>query len=388
MFNKRLGVLFAAGMAALSLIGCGSDGTDSQIGQAPLESAQTKEETEAGEVQDEAASEAEQETSGSSETGTSSDISEITVGLVTDAGGIEDQSFNQSAWEGLQWLAGRSGCSVRFLESDSDNPVASNLEELAAQGVNLCWAIGYDSANAILEAAAQHPEINYAIIDNYYEETPVNVTGVVFRDQEPSFMAGYIAANMTETGKVGFVGGEKNEVIEQFQYGFMAGVAYGATEKGKTVAVEPLFADSFTDLDKGKEIGDRLYENGCDIIYQAAGQTGVGVIDAAKEAGKYVIGVDKDQAYLAPENVLTSVMKYVNEAVVKVSEEYLDGENIGGMTQSLGLAEESMGISENHSLYPDELYEKTLELGDKISSGELQVPATESEYEQYVAALQ
>ena len=321
------------------------------------------------------------------ESGKPKDPSFVSVGLVTNSGGIEDQSFNQSAWEGLQWMAGRTGCHVDFLESESAQDVAGNLEKLVAQGDSLCWAIGYESGVAVLQAAADHPDVNFAIIDNSFEETPSNVTGVVFRAQEPSFLAGYIAANVTATDKVGFVGGQKNEVIEQFRCGYMAGVAYAAAEKGRKIEVETAYADSFTDSAKGKELAEGLYQGGCDIVYHAAGQTGIGVIDAAREAGRYVIGVDKDQAYLAPENVLTSVMKYVNEALRQVSEEYLDGKNIGGRTESLGLAEEAMGISENHNLYSDELYEKALQLSEQIVNGGIKVPANESEYDAFVSSL-
>ena len=309
------------------------------------------------------------------------------VGMATGQGGIEDQSFNQSAWEGLQWFGGMSGCRVFFKESLKESDLTNNIEALLDEGSNLVWATGYDSGPQMLEAAQEHPANSFAIIDYAYEDTPDNLTGVVFRDQEPSFLVGYIAANMTETGKVGFVGGVDNAVIEQFECGYRAGVAYGAKESGKEVSVESVYAGSYQDMAKGAELATGLYDGGCDIVYHAAGQTGVGVIAAAQQAGKFVIGVDKDQAFLAPENVLTSAMKYVNMAVRQISDQYASGKAIGGQTISLGLSEDAVGISENHDLYPDELYDDALQLADQIKDGTLEVPETRDQLDAFLADL-
>ncbi len=301
------------------------------------------------------------------------------VGMATGHGGIEDQSFNQSAWEGLQWFAGMSGCRVLFKESLQETDLTNNIAALIDEGSNLVWATGYESGPQILEAAQKYTTSSFAIIDYAYEDTPDNLTGVVFRDQEPSFLVGYIAANMTETGKVGFVGGTESDVIRQFEYGYRAGVAYGAAKAGKEVNVESAYTGNFQEVAKGRQTAMDLYDGGCDIVFHAAGQAGVGVIDAAKQTGKYVIGVDKDQAFLAPDNVLTSAMKYVNMAVKQLSEQFVAGKAIGGQNVSLGLSEDAVGISENHSLYPDELYDETMELAEQIKDGTLTVPENEEE---------
>ncbi len=307
---------------------------------------------------------------------------------MTNIGGIEDASFNQGAWEGLQRLSGVSGCETLFLENRAEETFAENLENLVSRGGDLCWGLGYDSADDLLNVAWEHPDVSFAIVDNTFDNVPENVTCVVFRGEEPSFLVGYIAASVTKTGKVGFIGGEDNEVIRAFRYGFQAGCSYADHVLGKEIETDVAFAESFTDVERGKTLAKQLYDGGCDIIYHAAGQTGLGVIEAAEEAGFYVIGVDKDQSYLAPGNVLTSALKNVNIAVYTVSSEFLAGDAIGGKTIDLGIAEDALGVSEDHSLYPDDVYEAMCELKDKIASGELAVPSTEEEFMAFVDGLE
>ena len=143
-------------------------------------------------------------------------------------------------------------------------------------------------------------------------------------------MVGYIAAAVSKSEKVGFVGGISSDVISQFQYGFEGGVAYANKVLGKNVTVSSQYAESFSDAAKGKSIANKMFTDGCDVIYHAAGATGTGVIEAAKEAGRFAIGVDRDQAYLAPKNVLTSSLKNVAVAVDIVSRQYILGRKIGG----------------------------------------------------------
>ena len=319
-----------------------------------------------------------------SDSKTSDKKSDYSVAMITDTGGINDQSFNQSAWEGLQELSEETGADVNYIESKQASDFVTNLERLGDSGATLLWGIGYACADAVLEAADSNPDLQYAVVDNSYEETPDNVTGVMFRAQEPSFMVGYVAGKTTESNKVGFVGGISSGLIDQFQYGYEAGVQYAAKELGKEIEVSVQYAEIFSDAAKGKAIASKMYSDGCDVVYHAAGGSGTGVIEAAKEAGKWVIGVDRDQAYLAPDNVLTSALKLVGKAVKEVSMEAMDGEEIGGQTLTFGLEEECVGISEEHKNMPEGVYEATLEIGEKIKSGEIEVPSTKDEYEAFI----
>ena len=309
------------------------------------------------------------------------------VAMITDTGGINDQSFNQGAWEGLQQLAEDTGTEVAYIESKQSGDFTTNLETLIDHGNSLCWAVGYACADAVLETSQSNPEISFACVDNAFADCPSNVTGIIFRAQESSFMVGYIAAAVSKTEKVGFVGGITSETIEQFQYGYEGGVAYANRVLGKNVTVTTQYAESFSDAAKGKSIANKMFTDGCDIVYHAAGGTGTGVIEAAKEAGKFAIGVDRDQAYLAPDNVLTSSLKNVSVAVNLVSKLHLAGREIGGKNLSFGLSNDAVGIPEDHRNYSDEIYEAAIECGEKIKDGILTPPASADElaaFEEYL----
>lgn len=308
--------------------------------------------------------------------------------MVTDTGGVNDQSFNQLSWEGLQQLEKDDpNVKVNYSESKQESDYATNLDKAADDGNQLIWGVGFAMAGALKTAAQQNPDISYAIIDNAYDTVPDNITCVVFRAQEPSFLVGYIAGKTTKTNKVGFVGGVKSDIIDQFEFGYKAGVAYAAKELNKNIDVVSQYAESFVDSAKGKAIAKSMYSGGCDIVFHAAGNVGVGVIEAAKEADKFAIGVDKDQAFLAPDHVLTSAMKRVDQAVEQVSKDAIDGKDISGKTYSLGLTEDGVGIPEEHKLMGDDTYNAAIELEEKIKDKEVIPPASEDDYNSFVKSL-
>ena len=359
---KKLAAFLLAALMAVSATACSSSGASSQSA------------SDASDTSSEASAKTSEEN--------------YKVLMVTDTGGVNDQSFNQLSWEGLQKLQEENpGVTVNYAESKQESDYATNLDKAVDDGNQLIWGVGFAMGDALKTAATQNPDVNYAIVDNSYAEVPSNVTCVIFRAQEPSFLVGYIAGKTTQTNKVGFVGGEKSDVIDQFEYGYKAGVAYAANELGKDIEVVSQYAESFNDSAKGKAIATSMYSGGCDIVFHAAGNVGVGVIEAAKEANKYVIGVDKDQSFLAPDNVLTSALKRVDNAVAEVSKDAIDGKEIGGKTYSLGLTEDGVGIPEEHSLMDDETYNAAIELEEKIKDKEIVPPASEDDYTTFVSEL-
>ena len=205
--------------------------------------------------------------------------------------------------------------------------------------------------------------------------------------QEPSFVVGYIAARTTKTGKVGFVGGISSALIDQFEYGYRGGVAFANKENNTNVEVSAQYAESFSDAAKGKAIANSMYSDGCDVVFHAAGGVGTGVIEAAKDANKLAIGVDRDQAYLAPENVLTSALKRVNVAIVEISEKILKDGQKGGTTISLGASEDAVGIAEDHHLMAEDTYKAAIGLLDKIKAGSVVPPASKDDLDKYVKSL-
>lgn len=307
------------------------------------------------------------------------------MSMVTDTGGVNDQSFNQSAWSGMKnFNESHPDIAISYLESKQETDYETNLDKMADSGNDLIWGIGFAMADALLNAAKRNPDVNYAIIDNAYEDTPKNVTGVMFRAQESSFVVGYIAAKTTKTNKVGFVGGMTSAIIDQFQYGYQAGVKYASLELGKNIECQTQYTQSFSDSAKGKAIANKMYSDGCDIIFHASGGCGMGVIEAAKNTGKFAIGVDLDQAYLAPDNVLTSALKNVDKAVQLVSENcYADSSKIGGTTYNLGLQDGAVGIPTHHENMSDEVYNDALKVEQKIINGEIIPPYNADTYNLY-----
>lgn len=309
--------------------------------------------------------------------------SDFEASMVTDTGGVNDQSFNQTSWEGLQKVAEDRGIEVSYLESTQESDYTTNLDKKVDEGSNIVWGIGFSMADALLESAEINDDVMFAIVDHAYEEVPENVACVVFDGQECSFIVGYIAGLTTETNKVGFVGGIANDVLEQFEYGYRAGVQYAANELGKDIKVEVQYADSFTDSAKGKAIATAMYSSGCDIVFHAAGGVGIGVIEAAVEADEYVIGVDIDQSHLAPEHVLTSALKRVDVAVASITEKVMDGEDVGGKTYSYGLADGGVGLPEENPNLAPEVNEKAMALQEKIAAGEIEIPYNAETFEAF-----
>lgn len=310
----------------------------------------------------------------------------IKVSMVTDLGGVNDQSFNQSAWEGLKKAEKELGIKASYQESTQDADYVPNLEQAYDNENDLIFGIGMKLDKAILDAAKKYPDQKYAIVDvSFEDETPDNVVGIVFKQEQPSFLVGYIAGKMTKTGKVGFVGGMEIPVISEFENGFKAGVKYA--NKDSEVFVQ--YAESFGDPGKGKAIANSMYQKGADIIFHASGGTGDGVIEAAKEQDKYAIGVDKDQNYLAPDNVITSAMKRVDAGVYNLVKEMKDGEFPGGTTVVYGLEDGAVDIAPTSDKHvPKEILDEVEDLKKKIIDGDIVVPTDDASYEEFLKTLE
>ncbi|KNF10126.1 putative ABC-type transport system, periplasmic component/surface lipoprotein [Gottschalkia purinilytica] len=314
---------------------------------------------------------------------------QVRVGMVTDVGGVNDQSFNQSAWEGLQRAEKELGIKASYQESKQDADYIPNLETLLDGDNDLIWGIGYKVGDALREAAESNPDQKYAIVDySYGDKTPENVVGVVFKAEQSSFLVGYIAGKMSQTGKVGFVGGIKSNIIDGFDYGYHAGVAYANKLTNKGVQVLRQYAESFDNPAKGKAIANSMYQQGADIVFHAAGGVGDGVIESAKEQGKYAIGVDRDQNYLAPDNVITSAMKRVDVGIYDLVKALKEGKFEGGKTIVYGLEHNAVDIAPTSNKHvPKEILDEVEKLKKDIVDGKINVPNDEKTYKDYLNTL-
>lgn len=299
------------------------------------------------------------------------------IGMVTDVGGVNDNSFNQSAWTGLQKLEKDTGAKVKYLQSKSDSEYLPNLNQMVKNNFNLTWGIGAIIGESMKTVAAQNPNAHLAIIDNIVDAP--NVISVTFSENEGSYLVGVVAGLMTKTNKVGFVGGMELPVIKRFEAGFKAGVA--AVNPNAKVTIN--YTGVFDKPDLGKAAAATLYNDGADIIFHASGATGNGVFNEAKDRVKngqkvWVIGVDQDQSVIFGDDVtLTSMVKRVDHAVYQVSNDIIGGKFEGGKTIRLGLKDDGVGLPETSSKnVPDDVLKKVDEYKQKIVNGEIKVPET------------
>ena len=303
--------------------------------------------------------------------------SEIKIGMVADLGGINDESFNQSAWEGLQQAQKDLGIEIKVIESKQASEYLPNMESLIDEDVDMVIGVGYTMKEDIQKQAENYPDKQFVLIDETYDTIPENVTPILFRENEAAYLTGLIAGKMTKTNDLGFIGGIQTPVVSRFEYGYKAGVKE-ANEKSN---VNVQYAGTFSDAAKGKSIANQMYGNGSDIILSAAGGTGLGAIESAKEQNKYAIGVDRDQSDLAPENVLTSALKKVNVGVYDTVKEFVEGKLKGGQEKVYGLKEDGVGIPETtKNLVPQDIIDYVNEMIEKIKNDEIKVPSTEDEY--------
>jgi basic membrane protein A len=273
--------------------------------------------------------------------------------LVTDGGGIDDKSFNQSAWEGLEsWgkshdlKKGVNG--YNYAQSSDDADFQPNINKLIKAKYATIFGIGYKLDNAISSAAKQNPKTNFAIIDSVVSGRK-NVASVTFKTEQSSFLAGVAAAETTKTNKVGFVGGMQSDVIKTFEAGFKQGVK----AVNPNIKVDVKYAGSFTKADVGQSLATAMFNNNEDVVYHAAGGTGAGVFTAAKNAAKsgkkvWVIGVDQDQkadgAYKGGNVTLASAVKKVGTAVKDLSNQAMKGKFPGGKTVTYDLKDNGVGL--------------------------------------------
>ncbi|EES71413.1 basic membrane protein [Paenibacillus sp. oral taxon 786 str. D14] len=308
---------------------------------------------------------------------TATDASKIKVGLVTDVGGVNDKSFNQSAWEALTELNKETGLQTKYLQSNQSSDYVPNLNQFVQGGYDLTWSIGFDLGDATLQVAQANPNAKMAIIDNVVDAP--NVESVTFAENEGSFLVGVVAGLTTKTNKIGFIGGAESPVIKRFEVGFQAGVAAVNPDAKVTVT----YAGAYDKPDIGKSLATQLFNDGADIIFPAAGQTGNGVFNEAaarNQAGGanklWVIGVDKDQSLeFGDEVTLTSMMKRVDVAVKNVTQQVIDGTFKGGQVTNLTLKEDGVGLPEENPNLSQEILDKVEEFKQKIINGEITVPA-------------
>lgn len=312
---------------------------------------------------------------------------DFSVIMITDQGGVDDKSFNQSAWEGIEAWGNDNGKErgvggYDYLQSNSDSDYVTNLNSAVQANFDITFGIGFKLETAINDVAQQFPDKHFAIVDSFVEQP--NVASLNFKDHEAAFLAGVAAAATSETGHIGFIGGVEGVVIDRFEAGYIA----GAQAVNPEIQVSVEYVGSFADAPRGRQLAAAMYSNGADIIFQAAGESGNGVFSEAKDLvandpslNIWVVGVDMDQEAEGVIEVegeerhltLTSTLKQVGESVkLFIEKTQTDGFEAGNTTY--GLADGGVGITEGNMT--EETYELVKEYQEKIIAGEVEIPET------------
>ncbi len=307
---------------------------------------------------------------------------------VTDTGGIDDKSFNATAWKGVQDSVTAFAIEGKYLESKEVADFEKNLNAFIEEKCDIIISVGFLLGDATKAAAEANPAAKFAIVDFAYDPTIPNVLGLTYQTDEASFLAGYLAAGMTKTGKVGTFGGLPIPTVTIFMDGFVRGVNYYNTQKGTAVAVlgydladekKGLFSMSFDDQAKGKELAISLMDEGADIIMPVAGPVGLGAAAAAKERGNVlIIGVDSDWFVSASDYAaitLTSVKKMMDVTTMAAIKSAMDGTFAGGVYNGT-LKNNGVGLAEYHDLdatVPAELKAEVETLKAGIIDGSIKI---------------
>jgi basic membrane protein A len=295
----------------------------------------------------------------------------IKVGLVTDIGGLNDRSFNQLANAGLEKAQSELGVEGRVLTSKSNSDYVPNLSSLAQQKEDLVIGVGFLMADAMNTVAKKFPDTKFAIIDvdaTTLKDKPTNVTGLLFKEQEAGYLVGYMAglwAKDNNVDTVSSVGGQKIPPVDHYIAGFQAG-AKAANPDIKTLNG---YSQDFVDQAKCKEIALDQISKGSKVVFQVAGQCGLGALDAAKEKGAQGIGVDADQGYLG-DHIMTSAEKKVDVAVETAIKAAQDGSIKGGTNTTFDLTNDGVGYGKPNAegaKYEDQVKA----VAEKIKSGEI-----------------
>ena len=306
--------------------------------------------------------------------------STVKVGLVFDVGGRGDKSFNDAAYAGLERARRELGVEFSTIEMDAGTDREAALRQLANGGSTLVFGVGFLFTDDIRQLAREFPGVKFACVDytvNPGDTLPPNLVALKFREEEGSYLVGALAARVSRSDRLGFVGGMEIPLIKKFEAGYRAGVH--AVRPGARVLVKyaGTTGTAFKDPTKGKELALAEYHDGADIIFHASGSTGLGVFEAARELDKLAIGVDSDQNDEAPGHILTSMVKRVDNAVFDTIREVAAGHWSGGVRE-FGLKEDGVGWvydDRNRALIPPAAKATVDSLRNEIVAGRIAVPA-------------
>ena len=294
-------------------------------------------------------------------------------GLIIDLGGKFDKSFNEAAYNGAERWAKESGATYKETELQSEAQREQSMRRMAESGANPVVVLGFMNASTLEQVAPDYPDTKFTIVDMVVDQP--NVQSVVFSEHEGSYLVGMIAGMASKTGTVGFIGGMDVPLIRKFACGYVQGVKAANPDAKVIQNMTGTTPEAWNDPVKGGELTKSQISQGADVVYAAAGGTGVGVLQAAADAGIYSVGVDSNQNFMHPGSVLTSMMKRVDNAVYTAFKTGLDGSFETGI-QVMDLKSEGVGYAVdefNKDLITPEITAAVEDAKSKIISGDTKV---------------
>lgn len=297
----------------------------------------------------------------------------VRVGIVFDIGGKDDRSFNAAAWEGVKRASQELPIVLRDVEPGDPTSIEPAMRAFAERGYDLIIGVGFAQTPIMESVARDYPEIDFAIIDGVIDLP--NVASLVFKEHQGSYLVGMIAGSLTRSGTVGFIGGMDIPLIRKFKVGY----AEGARAVNPEVRVIDNYVGvtdaAWNNPGKGKELALAQYGKGADIIFTAAGNSGLGAFDAAEQQDRFVIGVDSNQNWVKPGHVLTSMVKRIDNAVFQIVKDKVDG-TFDGSIHVYGLENDGVGYAvdeHNRALIPADVIAEVEAAKRKIIAGEIEV---------------
>ena len=305
---------------------------------------------------------------------------DIKPAVIYDMGGKFDKSFNEGVWNGVKKFTEETGIEVMEFEVTNETQREQAMRRMVDRGATIVLGVGFAQADAIAAVAAENPDIQFSIIDVFWLDAP-NLRQYAFKEHEGSYLVGVAAAHASQTGKVGFVGGMDISLIRKFACGYVGGVKSVNASADVFQNMTGTTPSAWNDPAKGAELTISQIDRGADVIYQAAGGTGIGVIQAAVDSGKLAIGVDSNQNGIAPGSILTSMLKRVDVAAYETFMDSKNGNFTAGV-QMLGVAEGGVdwALDENNaSLITSEMKAAVEQARADIISGKITVHNYESD---------
>ena len=310
----------------------------------------------------------------------------VDVGVVFDVGGRGDKSFNDGAYKGADSAEAVLGADIRFIEPGEGSDREAGLRLLAAQGMDLVIGVGFIFTDDLTDLAVEYPAVKFAGVDyavtvdeqGNVVQPPSNLAALKFREEEGSFLVGAIAVLAGGSKRVGFVGGMDIPLIHKFEAGFRAGVRHVCPDCTVIAQYAGVTPEAFRNPGKGKELALSQYQSGVNVIFHASGSTGLGVFEAARQTGKFAIGVDADQYSEAPGHIMTSMVKGVDAVTFDAIRRAREGTFQGGI-YSYGLKEGGVGYiydDNNRALIPPDVIVRVEQIKAEIIAGRIQVPST------------